>query len=478
MPRESRDLTITVWNAGDQPVDLAGVGIATSFGPVPSPSGLPRSVAPGELASFKLPLAVPAGAEPTFPSYLARPLDGDVYDWSAVPPADRGEPFGPAAVRVRFDLRTGDAHASLERDAVARFADPARGEIRRPLRVVPRLEVSVAPDLVLVPLDASSRPTTSPLLSVSVESNASQPLSGTVELDLACAGPPRPIGHFELTPASASTSFQRPLPACASAGTETARVVARTSDGEEFARALPLIDHPPLPPTPVPQAATVEVVRTRLALPELRGIVYVPGAADRVPGYLAALGLPLTTLDGTALEAAELSRFDVIVIGSRAYQSDPGLARVNARLLDWVRAGGTMIVQYQQYPFVEGHFAPLPLEIARPHDRITDETAPVKVLEPTSAVVNVPNRIGPQDWQGWVQERSLYMPHTWDPGYTPILEMQDPDQPPQRGALLVAKLGKGTYVYTGIAFFREIPAGVPGAYRLFANLLALGGGTR
>ena len=254
--------------------------------------------------------------------------------------------------------------------------------------------------------------------------------------------------------------------------------MARTSDGEEFARALPLIDHPPLPPTPVPQAATVEVVRTRLALPELRGIVYVPGAADRVPGYLAALGLPLTTLDGTALEAADLSRFDVIVIGSRAYQSDPGLARVNARLLDWVRAGGTMIVQYQQYPFVEGHFAPLPLEIARPHDRITDETAPVKVLEPTSAVVNVPNRIGPQDWQGWVQERSLYMPHTWDPGYTPILEMQDPDQPPQRGALLVAKLGKGTYVYTGIAFFREIPAGVPGAYRLFANLLALGGGTR
>ena len=132
-----------------------------------------------------------------------------------------------------------------------------------------------------------------------------------------------------------------------------------------------------------------------------------------------------------------------------------------------------MIVQYQQYPFVDGKFAPFPLEIARPHDRITDETAPAKLLAADHAVFTTPNRIGAADWDGWVQERSLYMPGTWDAAYTPLLEFLDPGQSPQKGALLVAALGKGTYVYTGLAFFRQLPAGVPGAYRLFANLLAL-----
>jgi hypothetical protein len=135
-----------------------------------------------------------------------------------------------------------------------------------------------------------------------------------------------------------------------------------------------------------------------------------------------------------------------------------------------------MIVQYQQYPFIDGKFAPYPLEIARPHGRITDETAAAKLLVPGHPAFTTPNRIAATDWDGWVQERGLYMPGTWDAAYTPLLEFKDPDQPPQQGGLLVAALGKGTYVYTGLAFFRELPAGVPGAYRLFANLLALGQG--
>jgi hypothetical protein len=199
-----------------------------------------------------------------------------------------------------------------------------------------------------------------------------------------------------------------------------------------------------------------------------------PGVSDRVPDLLAETGLPVETIDGAALATADLARYDVVVLGTRAYEGDRGLARANARLLDWVRAGGTMIVQYQQYPFVEGKFAPLALELARPHDRITDETAPVTLLAPQHRALTTPNRIGAADWDGWVQERALYMPHTWDAGYTPLLEMTDPGEQTQRGALLIADLGKGHYVYTGIAFFRQLPAGVPGAWRLFANLLALG----
>ena len=183
--------------------------------------------------------------------------------------------------------------------------------------------------------------------------------------------------------------------------------------------------------------------------------------------------MPIDILDADSLSRGSLSRYDAIVIGSRAYEIDPALVASNDRLLDYVRAGGLVIVQYQQYPFVQSGIAPYPLSIARPHDRVTDETAAVALLQPSSPVFHVPNEIGPADWQGWVQERGLYFAHDWDSAYTPLLEMHDPGDPPLQGGLLVARVGKGTYVYTGLAFFRQLPAGVPGAYRLFANLLAL-----
>jgi hypothetical protein len=173
------------------------------------------------------------------------------------------------------------------------------------------------------------------------------------------------------------------------------------------------------------------------------------------------------------LDSGDLSRYDAIVIGSRAYETDTALVRSNNRILDYARNGGLVLVQYQQYAFVEGNFAPFKLEIARPHDRVTDEHSAVQVLDPANPAFNHPNRIGADDWTGWVQERGLYFAHSWDPAYTPLLSMADPGEPEQRGGLLAAKVGKGVYVYTGLAFFRQLPAGVPGAYRLFANLLGL-----
>ena len=138
------------------------------------------------------------------------------------------------------------------------------------------------------------------------------------------------------------------------------------------------------------------------------------------------------------------------------------------------KMGGTVIVQYQQYQYSRGGYAPFPVEISNPHDRVTDETAAVTLLDPRSPVFREPNEIRPEDWNGWVQERGLYFAHTWDPAYVPLLSMTDPEGPEQKGGLLVAPLGKGHYVYTGLAFFRQLPAGVPGAYKLFANLLAIG----
>ena len=206
--------------------------------------------------------------------------------------------------------------------------------------------------------------------------------------------------------------------------------------------------------------------------------------------------MPVVELTPDSLARGDLSGFDAIVIGSRAYETVPALKEFNARLLAYARGGGLLLVQYQQYEFFSGDFAPFPMQVGgqplsallnrapgavaaqneqRPnsHDRVADETAPVRIVDPASPVVRAPNVIGPADWQGWVQERGLYFARAWAPEYHPVLEMHDPGEPPLEGSLLVAPVGAGTYVYTGLSFYRELPAGVPGAFRLFMNLLAL-----
>ena len=173
------------------------------------------------------------------------------------------------------------------------------------------------------------------------------------------------------------------------------------------------------------------------------------------------------------MRAGDFAEFDVVVLGVRAYETRADLVAANEALLDFARAGGTVVVQYNKYEFPAGGFAPYPVTIRRPHDRVTDETAAVTILAPDSPVFAEPNAIGPADFEGWVQERGLYFLGEWDQRYTPVVEMADPGEDPKRGALLVAPVGDGLYLYTGLAFFRQFPAGVPGAYRLFANLVSV-----
>jgi hypothetical protein len=166
---------------------------------------------------------------------------------------------------------------------------------------------------------------------------------------------------------------------------------------------------------------------------------------------------------------------DVLVLGVRAYETRVDLARANDAVLRFARAGGTVVAQYNQYAYPAGGFAPFPVEISRPHGRVTDEGAEVTVLEPDAPVFTGPNPIGADDFRGWVQERGLYFLSRWEPPFLPLLEMADPGEAPLRGSLVVAPVGEGLYVYTGLAFFRQFPHGVPGAFRLFANLVSLEG---
>lgn len=225
-----------------------------------------------------------------------------------------------------------------------------------------------------------------------------------------------------------------------------------------------------------------------VAVPQNLRIGYVNAESERVPDALKMLGIHVEQLDAAALNFGDLSKYNTIVVGVRAYELRPELAGANQRLLDYVSKGGTLVVQYQrEFAWDKFKYAPYPALISppaapakageppvasRPLPRITDENSPVKFLKPADPLLNHPNKITQDDFKGWVQERGLYFWTQFDSKYTPLLAMNDPSEPELNGVVVYARYGRGTYIYTGLAFFRQLPEGVPGAYRLFVNLLA------
>ncbi len=475
VPGQKTDVTVEVFNAGRYPVVVEGVELGTPQGWRADGTGGSRdSLAAGRLGSWEFAVTVAEDARYTQPYFLVKPRMGEgggLYDWSDAPPSVRGLPFEPPLIYAAAKLRILGARVRLKREVTYRTNDQATGEVRRALRVVPPVEVELEPSILVW---SSGGPRTSSF-AVTLTSRLNTAASGEVRLQVGRWPAPAPQ-RFSLQRAGESTSlvFTVELPRDFSTGKVTARAVARLDDGRESDAAVSLLEYPHIRPTPYLRPATTEIRVAPIALPPVSRVGYLRGASDRVPEALVQLGLPLEILSGEQLARADLSAYDAIVIGARAYETDSALTRHNRRLLDYVRDGGLLLVQYQQYAFVAGNYAPYPLTINRPHDRVTDETAPVRILEPEHAVFSRPNRIGPEDWEGWPQERGLYFAGTWDPAYRPLIETADPGYRPLRGGLLVASYGQGTYVYTGLAFFRALPAGVPGAYRLFLNLLALG----
>jgi LmbE family N-acetylglucosaminyl deacetylase len=467
----------TVWSAGASGVRLDDVHLTAPAGwaieRLDQPSG---AIGGGAVATRRFVVTVPADAERSQPYFLRRPPlpVGSLYDWSTVPPDARGLPFEPPLLQLEVRVTIAGASVTLTREVSYRYRDQASGEVRRPLLVDCAFDVALTPGLVVWPNEG---PASGPRQFTVTVTNRTR---GAAVAELALAAPrgwsalPPDTLTFAHEDESQSETVTLALPATVQPGVVHLRAGAGRPGGRRCEDASVVIDYPHIRPRAVVHPAAVEIHVARIALPALARVGYVRGAADRVPEALAAVGVAVEVLDADALARGSLARYDAIVIGSRAYETDPVLVANNRRVLEYARGGGLVIVQYQQYPFIQGAFAPFPLTLARPHDRVTDEEAPVTLLDPSAPVFHVPNEIGPADWQGWIQERGLYFAHDWDPAYTPLLEMHDPGDPPLRGGLLVSHVGKGTYVYTALAFFRELPAGVTGAYRLFANLLALG----
>jgi LmbE family N-acetylglucosaminyl deacetylase len=473
VPGQSFAASVELYNAGLHDVTVRSVTLSTPTGWGGRSEEISTGhLTPGDQLSAEFVVEPPLDARLTQPYFLDRPMAGALYDWSAAAPRIRGLPFGPVLVRARVDVTVAGAEIGLEREVTFRDNDQAIGELREALRVIPAIDVKLAPGRLVWSSEGDSAKS----FHVALRSNAEGQRSGTVTVEVDGWSTP-PAQNFRFTERGQSQrfSFHVSRPREAIEADVIVRAVAVTDDGRHFDQGVEFIQYGHIRPISRVTDAMAAVTLAPIRLPAVRLVGYVRGAADRVPEALAQVGLPLELLSAGELASDDLSRFDAIVVGSRAYETDSSLVSNNDRLLEYVHAGGRLIVQYQQYQFVRGDYAPYRLDISRPHDRITDENAPVTVLDPAHPVFTVPNRITPEDWLGWPQERGLYFGGTWDDAYTPLLEMKDPDRDPIRGGLLVADYGEGTYVYTGISFFRSLPAGVVGAYKLFLNLLESGG---
>jgi LmbE family N-acetylglucosaminyl deacetylase len=500
--------TLSTWNASDE-TRIAAMRAAECI-PLgecegPRQDSVPLAIQPGQVGTVTA--RYPVLPQPaSTPYFLSMPRWGDMYRWpeqrqerlslTGGPPY--GEPFEPPTFVGSVEVNAGESDslgASQLAEAVFRFNDQARGETRRPVMVVPRVDVKLDPSTEVWPTSSSSPHR----FTVTLTHGARDTTSGTVRLQLPRGWPAVAARRFRFVKEDERESFVfevRP-PARLVADSAEIRAVAQDGDGRRYETGLYTVDYPHIRPRSYSKVASTTLRIAPLVIPRLSRVGYIRGAADRVPEALTSVGVTISLLSGATLERGNLDQYAAIVVGPRAYETDSTLVENNRRLLDYVRRGGLLIVQYQQHRFFTGRFAPYPMTVggqplrleespgtrpgaaaARPtapvsHDRVTDERAPVKLIAPEHSAVRTPNRLRTADWQSWVQERGLYFARTWDPRYRPILETHDPGETPLLGGLLIAPVGKGTYVYTGLSFFRQLPAGVPGAFRLFANLLAL-----
>jgi LmbE family N-acetylglucosaminyl deacetylase len=431
-------------------------------------AGPPKEGGAATAFTEKQSVHIPMDFPPTTPYWLAHPPEPGLYrvtdpEWIGAPES--------STLGVELMFSVGGRHLIVTRPIAYKWTDPVMGERYRPLEVTP--VVSIAPDSrVLMFADGANR-----ALSVRVSASAGA-VAGTLRFEAPAGWTVQPASAPFSLPAKGAEvvlSFNvrpagRPAPG-------TLHAIADV-EGRHLSREVVHIVHPHIPIQTYLLDADIRLVPVDLATGGRR-IGYIPGPGDEVAAALRSVGYDVTILGDADLDAgpAALRRFDAIVTGVRAFNVSERLRAAHATLMAYVQAGGVLVVQYNtnnRLAPLSVPLGPLPFDIGQ--QRVTDETAAVAFAAPQHVAVTTPNRLGPADFEGWVQERGLYFADKWDPHYETPLAMHDPGEPPLSGSLLWTRAGQGTFVYTGLAFFRQLPAGVPGAFRLFANLLAGGRG--
>lgn len=377
-----------------------------------------------------------------------------------------GKPESGPALSIACTFEINGSNFLLNVPVVHKTVDPVKGELNRAVEVVPPVFVNIAEQVIIVSNDAPRE------VKIIVKSSSKEKTNGTLKLNLPTGWKAEPaIMPFELTKQGEEQSKSFTVYPAKEEGNFTLEATAEVN-GKSYDRSLKIIAYDHIPTQTLLPKAEAALVRMDLKK-EGRVIGYIKGAGDDVPAALRNMGYEVWEMKNEEITAENLKRVDAVVLGIRAVNTNDRLRFAMTDLMDYVKGGGTMIVQYNtNFDYETDVFAPYPITLSR--DRVTDEEAEVRLLKPDHALLNYPNKITTKDFEGWVQERGLYFPNKWDANYEALLSMNDKGETAKDGSLLVAKYGEGQYIYTGLSFFRELPEGVAGAYKLFANLVSAG----
>jgi LmbE family N-acetylglucosaminyl deacetylase len=468
VPGQTVRLLAQLRNSGDEGVQVQQIALDLPEGWSAPPVWIrPTRLKPGDSTTVAFSLTVAPNAELTRPYWHRDDPETDtVYEIDD--PRYATLPFPPPPVKGHAVFAFGEHRGTVQAIARASLAENSP-----PLAVVPAFSLQITPRTQVVPVDSTSSTT------VAVEVRGFVPGEGRVHLRAPqgwTVVPASAAVRFERSGQERKVSFRLPPPGGAYERAKLRVRAALEAGGRQYSEGFTVVTGEDLGAFNYYQPAAEQLIPVDVKVPSGLKIGYIMGAGDEIPTVLRELGLSVELLSPDQVAHSYLGRFDTIILGIRAYDTRSDLRQNNRRLLDYVDRGGTLLVQYNTNPeqFNAGHYTPYPAELS--HERVSVEQERVMLLEPYDRLFRFPNAITEKDFEGWVQERGLYFMDRWDNHFRPLLSSADPGEPAREGGLLRARYGRGTYLYTGYAFFRQLPNGVPGAIRLYVNLLSAGHG--
>jgi LmbE family N-acetylglucosaminyl deacetylase len=475
-PGQSFNVTARIYNRGQIPFKLGVIALLSEHGLqsalVQEPLDSGKPVEPGESRSLQWKVTIQDDAQYTRPYWSRTNAERETfYQTEGATLNLLTRPFGSYPVHAVFGIRTESGVIETSAVAKIKFIDPTLGQSERPLAVGPPISVLLISPVVVAPVGGKGKSE----IGVSVRSNVQNAVHAKLKLEVLQGWKVEPaeipvdLDHdgdvsnhtFQITPQNVHEGRYK--------------VTARAEyNGKQYAEGFKVLTRPDLDSYYAYRPATENVQAVDVKLPAQLTVGYIMGAGDEIPSVLQSVGLNTSIITPLELASGNLRRYGTIIVGIRAYDTRTDVREHNRRLLDYVNNGGTLIVQYNQSTgaFNDGHYTPYPATEA--NVRISVEEQPVEILAPEERVFNWPNKITQKDFDGWVQERGLYFMSQWDAQFKPLLACNDPGEPPQKGGLLLAHYGKGIYIFSAYGFSRQLPAGVPGAIRLFVNLISAG----
>jgi LmbE family N-acetylglucosaminyl deacetylase len=488
-PAQNFQVIVRLHNGSKYWLDVDGADLDQPGNWVKKADASEMTIAPGQSYYANFALKVPAGAEVTRPYWhrdnpeteALNTVNDERYLTLPLPPPplrahlryetiDRSGRHSPMPDVIRnLGAKKVAPTGELSATVLVPFVDEAGKTQRTSLSVAPAFSLNLEPGEQVLPVEDGRDIS----VSVSVSSILSGAPSGTLSLELPSGwrSEPRQLAVSLLKRGDKRDFVFKVLPASLKEGRTEVRAVLEAG-GKKYTEGYTLVTREDLGAAYYYQPAIQRVSIVDVKVPKNLRLGYIMGAGDEIPTVLQQVGINVTSIPSEKLATEDLNKYKTIVLGIRAYDTQKDVIANNKRLLEFVEAGGRLVVQYNASvgDFNGGKFSPYPLTLSRA--RVSVEEAPVTMLDPANRIFHSPNEITQKDFEGWVQERGLYFASEWDPKFTALLETHDPGEGEQKGGLLVAKYGKGTYIYTGYAFFRQLPAGVPGAVRLFVNMVS------